>query len=310
MIVVWILLGVCALLLLAGLVVFRIASVGKPPAPLDDLEKLEKIIGHTHAELVKEGLAWLSANPPQEVTMESFDGLTLRGRWSPVENARATMVMVHGWHGSVETDFCAIFDTYHKMGFNMLMIDQRGQNGSGGRFMTFGVKESRDVADWVRYHNEHLGNFPVILDGISMGATSVLMAMGQALPANVRGVLADCGFTSPWEILCQVAKQKAHVASFPLLDLARLWCRLLAGYDPKAESTVTAMAHSNLPILLVHGTADHFVPSRMSQAAYDAYRGPKELILVENAGHGMSYVVDKPRVQDALERFAETVLKA
>lgn len=308
MIILWIALGVLVLLLLVGLLVFCIASMEGHPAPLHDMKKLERIIGHTRASLVKSGLSWLSDHPPQEVHMKSFDGYTLRARWSPVENARATILMAHGWHGSVETDFCGIYGAYQKMGLNLLMIDQRGQNGSEGHYMTFGVKESRDIADWVRFHNSHLSDCPVILDGISMGATSVLMAMGRDLPPNVRGVLADSGFTSPWEILCDVAKRKAHIPAFPLLNCARLWCRILAGYDPKAYSTVQSMKDSKLPVLLIHGLADNFVPSHMSQTTYDAYRGPKELILVDNASHGMSYMVDRPRVQKALDKFADTIL--
>ena len=308
MITVWIILGVLALLLLAGLLVFCIASIAGPAAPVHDVEKLEKIIGHTHAALVKGSLAWLAENPAQELRIRSFDGTTLRGRWIPTKNARVTVLLLHGWHGSAETDFCGIFPVYQDMGFNLLFVDQRGQNGSGGAFMTFGVKESRDAVEWVRYHNESLGDFPVVLDGISMGATTALMSMGRDLPENVRGVIADCGFTSPWAILRDVARNKAKVPPFPLLYAARLWCILLAGYDPKSHSAALAMKESKLPVLLVHGLADDFVPSYMSQETYDAYQGPKELILVENATHGMSYVVDKPRVQDALERFINTVL--
>ncbi len=77
---------------------------------------------------------------------------------------------------------------YHDLGFNLLLVDQRAQNGSAGRYITFGVRESRDVRPWVELHNREFGPEPVFLGGVSMGATTVLMAAGGPLPENVRGL--------------------------------------------------------------------------------------------------------------------------
>lgn len=308
MIVVWIFLGIVVLVLLAGWLAFRVACVPTKPAPLDDPQAMEKRLKPTHFRLLQEGMAWLREHPAQEVSMTSFDGLRLRGRWIPAENARGTILMFHGWHGCPETDFCCIFSVYHQLGLNLLFVDQRAQNDREGKHITFGVKESRDCADWVRFHNQMFGPQPVILDGISMGASTVLLAMGQELPDNVRGVVADSGYTSAWDIFRSVARS-VHVPSFPILHAARLWCVLLAGFDPRAHSTEKAMANSRLPVLLIHGLADNFVPSHMSQRAYDAYQGPKELILVENATHGMGYVTEPERCRKALEEFFDRVLQ-
>ena len=38
-----------------------------------------------------------------------------------------------------------------------------------------------------------------------MGAATVLMASSLDLPENTRGIVADCGFTTPWEIMAHVA---------------------------------------------------------------------------------------------------------
>ena len=69
-----------------------------------------------------------------------------------------------------------------------------------------------------------------------------------------------------------------------------------------------AVAHANYPVLFIHGKADTFVPCEMSQQAYDACTSEKELVLVENAEHGRSFLVDRPRVQAALEHFLESHL--
>lgn len=306
--ILWIVLGLLGLWLVCGYAVFRMACRAPKPMPLGDMEKLEKRLGSVCTPLVRYGMDWLEKNPAREVSMKSFDGLTLRGRWIPAENARGTIVMFHGWHGSAETDLSYVFPVYHDLGLNLLFVDQRSQNGSTGKYVTFGVLESVDAADWVNYHNQHLGNFPVLLDGISMGGSTVLLAMGRQLPGNVRGVLADSSFTSPQEIMAKVFRQMTHLPPWMIMGAVRLWCVLLAGFDPGAHSTLKAMADSQLPVLLLHGLADSFVPSAMSQAAYDAYTGHKELVLVEGAVHGMSYVVDKDRCTRALKEFFDFTL--
>lgn len=306
---IWIMLGLLALVMLAGYVIFRLASVPGKRAALMNMELLDSQLNNTLPIPVKEGYDFMRSFQPQELTMTAFDGARLRGRWVPAENAKGTFLLLHGWSGSVERDFCCILSVYHNMGMNLLMVDQRAQNQSGGRHMTFGVKESRDAAQWVHYHNAHLGACPVIIDGISMGATSALLSMAHDLPRNVRGIIADSGFTSPWAIISQVAKQSAKLPAFPLIYAAAFWCRVLAGYNPRKHCTVEAMKNSKLPVLLIHGTEDKFVPYTMSQEAYDAYEGDKELLLVENAGHGMSYLTDRERCTAVLERFIKKVLK-
>lgn len=143
-----------------------------------------------------------------------------------------------------------------------------------------------------------------------MGATTVLMAAGGPLPENVRGIMADCGFSSPWEIMAAVAKHRAHLPAFPMLYLVNFWCRLLAGFDGKEGSTVQAMARNRLPVFFAHGQADNFVPWAMTQAAYDAADCEKELLLVPGAGHGRSYLVDQERYLQMLERFLNRNLPA
>ncbi len=309
MIIFWILLGIILLVLAAGYIIFRLASVPGKRAELVNMELLDSQLDNTLPIPIKEGIDFMKEFAPQELTMTTFDGVKLRGRWVPAENARGTFLLLHGWSGSVERDFCCILSVYHNMGMNLLMADQRAQNKSGGRYMTFGVKESRDAAHWVRYHNEHFGACPLIIDGISMGASSALMAMEHELPNNVRGIIADSGFTSPWDIIAQVAKQSARVPAFPLIYATALWCKLLAGYDPKKHTTIEAMKKSRLPVLLLHGIEDNFVPYTMSKEAYDAYEGEKEILLVEGAGHGMSYLTDRQRCTKVLNGFINKVLE-
>ena len=132
------------------------------------------------------------------VDIISRDGIKLVGHWYENPDAQRVVVAMHGWRSSWSQDFGMIADFLHNNGCSVLYAEQRGQNSSGGDHMTFGLLERYDCLDWINWVNTYTGQtLPVYLAGISMGATTVLMAAGLELPVNVRGIVADCGFTSP-----------------------------------------------------------------------------------------------------------------
>ena len=47
---------------------------------------------------------------------------------------------------------------------------------------------------------------------------------------NVKGIIADCGFTSPWDIIKHVAKERFHLPPFPLMYMVDLISELVAGF--------------------------------------------------------------------------------
>ena len=219
--------------------------------------------------------------------------------------SKGTILLFHGYRSSWVIDFSIVLPYYHSLGYDLLVVDERAHGQSEGDYITFGVRERRDVVTWAQYAAMHFGPaHPLILDGLSMGAATVLMASELALPASVRGIIADCGFSSPYAIMKSVLHWRCPwLVSGPLLALTGVFTRLFGGFGLREVSATEAVAHTKLPILFIHGTGDQFVPCSMSQAAYDACTGEKRLILVEGAGHGQSYLVDRPRVQAAVREF-------
>ena len=166
--------------------------------------------------------------------------------------------------------------------------------------------EHKDCLDWIRYAIERFGeNTPVFLWGISMGASTVLMSAGLDLPKNVVGIIADCGFTSPREIFHSVMTSSIKLPIF-LLWGADICCRIMAGFSIDGASTVEAIRDNRLPLLLLHGRADDFVPCWMTEkCAAAAVNCEKDVVLVEEAGHGLSFLVDRDRVYAALVKFLD-----
>ncbi len=251
---------------------------------------------------------WLAKQDREEVFLQSYDGLTLHGQYLTRKNSRGTMLLCHGYRSSGEGDFSCILETYYQMGFDLLVIDQRAHLQSQGKYLTMGVRERQDVRSWCIWLLQRRGEkHRVVLDGISMGASSVLMAMELDLPRNVVGVVADCGFTTPREIFTHVMQTGVKLPTW-LLWGAELCCRVMAGFSIDGASTVEAVKRSELPLLMLHGKADDFVPCWMSERTFAAAASPdKQLILVPEAGHGLSFLADRANVTAKLTAFLDRV---
>ncbi len=261
-------------------------------------------------DLICHGDQWLRDHNAQSVWMTSHDGLKLHGTWVPAENPRGTIILAHGYHSCILTDFSFVYQRYHDAGLNLLMPDQRAHRRSQGKYITFGVKECRDFIHWGEFHNEHLGQFPIIYSGLSMGAATVMYVAGEPdLPENTVGFIADCGFTSPKEIIGKVFTDVTHLPPWPFLWAADLFARIFGGFHLNEKNTVQTLKDNKLPIILVHGLADDFVPSHMTKRSYEACGGQKELLLVEGAGHGVSFAKAEEEYGSLVGAFFDRVLE-
>lgn len=253
--------------------------------------------------------AWLKEHHAQDVYVTSKDGLRLHAYWIPAENPRGTILLAHGYRSTFLVDFGLAFAFYHKLGMNILVPNQRAHGESEGRYITFGVKESEDMQCWIDYHNRKYGNYQMILSGLSMGASTVLFLADQDLSANVKCIIADCGFTSPYDILNVVFRSVVHMPAQLSLFVANILSSLLAGFGLKQKDTREALKNAKVPVLMIHGLADDFVPSDMTVQGYHACAGEKELLLVKDAGHGVSFLKDKETYTKCIIAFLEKHLE-
>lgn len=252
---------------------------------------------------------WLNNQKTEEVSVTSYDGLKLVGTFLPHENAQGTLLLFHGWRGGPIADFGYPLQFYYGLGLNILLVHQRAQGKSAGHFMTFGIRERRDVHEWVRWHTERFGeDAPVLIGGLSMGATTVLMSCGEPFEGNVRGVIADCGFTDPREILTSVARS-VHLPAGLFVPSVGTMARFVAGFRLQEYSTLDAMRQMTLPVIFIHGEADSFVPCEMSKQNFEACQSAdKTLLLIPGAKHGQSFPVAPERYTEAISRFVDRTI--
>ena len=263
--VVFILLAFVLLILISGAYMFVVGCVRKSDLPWLVEEEIKKTSYGRFYDYMVSADRWLKEHDAQEVSIASYDGLRLCGLWIPAENPKGTILLAHGYRSTKLADFSVAYDYYHRHGMNILVPDQRSHGKSEGRYITFGVKESKDMLSWIDFHNREFGDYQMILSGLSMGASTMLYLVDQDLPENVKGLIADCGFTSPKDILASVFKRVIHLPAGPTVLAADLFARLFAGFSLYEKDTRKTLANSKIPVFMIHGTGDDFVPCDMTR---------------------------------------------
>ena len=285
------------------LFVFHRKKEGDPGEVMDDPQY--KVYGEETRTMVDK----LRARAFEEVHIISFDGLRLFGRWYEGKKDSPVAVLCHGYNGSAFRDFSGGSDIFLSLGWNVLLIDQRAHGKSEGSTITFGVKEKYDALDWADYARERKKGAPIFLVGISMGGATVLMASAMAEERGIKGIAADCPYSSPYEIISKVMVDKGLKPSL-LMPLVSLSAFLFGHFRLKSESAAEAVEKSSLPILIIHGLDDRFVPDYMSREIYERSKGNVEYETFPNAGHGLSYMVDRKRYVDTTVRFFSSLLES
>ena len=245
--------------------------------------------------------------PYEEVYITGFDGVKLFGRYYHVNDNAPVQIQFHGYKSSAYRDFCGGNKLARKLGHNTLVVDQRSHGKSEGNTITFGIKERRDCLSWIQYICERFGNdTPIILCGLSMGAATVLMATDLELPPNIKGIIADCPYSSPKAIIQKVCKDM-HLPPKLLYPFVKLGACLLAGFNLEESDAVSAVKNTSIPILIIHGDDDRFVPYYMSE---EIAKANSSVIFetISTAGHGLCYMVEPKKYEDVTVKFIQGIL--
>ena len=297
--------GIAVLILLICYICYRMAFYAKR-TPEDASGEFTLPPGEIYEPYHDVMRAWADETaklPCRELEITSFDGLTLRGKYYEYAPGAPVELMFHGYRGNGERDMSGGIQRCFRVGRSALIVDQRSSGHSDGHVITMGIHECRDCLDWLDFAIRKFGpDCKIILTGISMGASTVLMAGGRELPENVIGILADCGYTSAKEILCTIMGQMKipPAIGYPL---AKLGAKLFGKFDLDADAPVEAVKKCRVPVIFFHGESDDYVPAWMSRANYEACASRKQLVLIPGAGHGLAFPVDQDGYVKALYEF-------
>ena len=314
------------------------------PSFMEKLDSFDRIVEQSYAEQVQEsslqqnanamyviGDSWSKRAAKEYVEVLSEDGYRLKGvifeaedgaasrsqpgavitraRSQPgpvITNAHRWVILLHGYTGSKEMMYPYAYH-YVQHGYNALAPDFRCQGESEGDYIGLGATDSKDLLLWIGLILERDPEAEIVLHGLSMGASTALILSGlENVPPNVRAVISDCAFTDAYSMFREKIGSWFYLPAFPVVDSANLMIRLRAGYDLKETSPLKAVARSHIPTLFIHGREDRMIPVEMCRQLYEAAACPKDILIIDGAGHAQAATKDPGLYLDTVDRFLET----
>ena len=227
----------------------------------------------------------------REVSFESADRVPLEAWWVPPaegESSRAA-VLVHGWGGDKSDEH--VIETapiYARAGYGTLLLDLRGNGGSGGERRTLGYKETRDVQGALAWLDEE-GFEPgeVVLHGWSMGGATVVRS---APGTGVAAVIEEAGYA---DLPLLLRRQLPETTGLPSLFSPGVFlaAKLFLGFDPWAvqpSEDAARLREEGVPLFVIHSTDDEVVPFEHAELFESAYPEAR-LWKIEGLGHVEAY---------------------
>ena len=263
--------GIIAAILAIAYVCYRMGFYA-PPRQSADPDAITYPEGDIYVPFYPDMKRWTleaRAMNPEQMEITSFDGLKLRGKYYEFAPRAPIELMFHGYRGDAERDLSGGVQRCFRLGHSALIVDQRCCGSSEGSTITMGIYES-----------------------------------DKNLPENVIGILADCGYHSPREIVKTIIRGMG-IPDWLGYPFARLGAKIYGHFDLEADTPVDALRNCSVPVIFFHGEDDAYVPCYMSKLCYDACASRKKLVTVPGAGHGLSFPVDQDGYIQAVKDFFE-----
>lgn len=261
-----------------------------------------------YIELLQDKKAFFLSMPREELYIKSDDGLKLHAAFIPNSGAKKIVLCFHGYTSNCMSDYIGLSDYYLNRGYAMLLPDLRAHGESEGEYIGFGCKDRFDALLWIKKCIELCGDdCKILLHGTSMGAATALMTSGLNLPKQVKGIVGDCGFTTPKAIFTHVLKKWYHIPAFPIINIASLVNKKKAGFALDECNSADEVKKSQVPILLIHGENDTFVPCYMCDEIHKNCKEGTKKLIIKGASHAESYYKDTKAYENALTDFTKTL---
>lgn len=275
-----------------------------------DSEKKQEAISKNIHELEQVYINWLEEESNYENTyINSDDGLKLHGcELVKDKTISKWVIVIHGYLGNYK-DMAYLIQRFNELGYNVIAPDLRGHGKSEGKYVGMGWHDRKDIIKWIEYILEKNKEAEIVLYGISMGAGTVMMTVGEDLASNVKAAIEDCGYTSAWEEFSyQISNMYKRAPKRAVLTCADMISKVRAGYRLKEASAIKQLKKSNIPMLFIHGEEDEFVPYYMLDKLYDVATCPKEKLVVKGAGHAQSVVKEPEMYWEKVSEFLDKYL--
>lgn len=205
-----------------------------------------------------------------EEHMIAVDGGSINALYFPQPDSRGLVFFLRGNSGNL-VDWTTQLDFYRRANYDLFIFDYRGYGKSQGR-----IKSPAQIHSDVR----HLWDFitpryqdkKIVIYGRSIGT-----ALATKLATEVSADLLI--LVSPFTSVARLAKQRYPFVPKQLIRFP--------------FETDTIIGDVTSPIAFAHGRDDKMFGPEHTQRLYDLTQSPKEMLIIDGAGHGDIHLFDE-----------------
>ena len=236
------------------------------------------------AGLYEQALQWGAtySGQTEEVSIRN-DGLKLCGQFVDFHSDK-TVIIIAGRTEACQYSYY-FAEPYRKLGYNILVIDNRSHGLSEGKVASLGFREYRDILAWGRYLHDVRGSQKILIHGICIGSSTGLFALTcPDCPDYFEGLTADGMYPVFFESF------KNHMIEdkrplFPVLWLVMFYIRILSGANVVTDGPIKRMHLMKKPILFLHGREDIYSLPEKAEKLYELCPSKKKLVWFPTGGH-------------------------
>ena len=237
----------------------------------------------------------------EEVELVTADGVNF-GAWLFRQPGSPQTVIVSGGHKGQRQGSLGISAALWRKGFNVILYSYRGMPGSDRAPITVGIKEVLELQAVIAFARKRISHAKIGLLGYSMGA--VVSLLGAAGEPGVQALVLDSPFSDLRAVLIENVRRATKLPGSPFVWLAdcMLWLRTRSWMSECSPREVLSSLEPR-PLFFIHGGADEMTNVNHSRRLYDAYRGPREIWIVQGAPHTGAYFADRPLYVERVAGF-------
>jgi len=238
---------------------------------------------------------------PSQVELVTVDGIAF-GAWFFRHRGSSQVIVISPGHKGRRQDVLGIAVALWRKGFNVLCYSYRGMPASDRVPITMGVREVQELAAAIAFARRRVRSARIGLLGYSMGA--VVSLLGAAGDPSVEALVLDSPYSDLGQVLRENVRRHALLPGAPFVAAVSVWMRLRHGVrlaDASPISVLTGLEPR--PLFFIHGGADATTSKEHSRRLYDAYRGPREIWIVQGAPHTGGYFDDRPLYVERVAGF-------
>ena len=237
----------------------------------------------------------------EDVELVTADGVNF-GAWYFRQPGSPQTVIISGGHKGQRQGALGIAVALWRKGFNVVLYSYRGMSGADRKPITFGIKEVLELQAVIAFARKRIPQARIGLLGYSMGA--VVSLLGAAGEPGVEALVLDSPFSDLRTLLIENVRGRVRLPGKPFVWLAGLMLRARSGSTLADCSPISVLSSLEpRPLFFIHGGADAITSVNHSRRLYDAYRGPREIWIVQGAPHAGAYYADRPLYVERVAGF-------